>query len=227
MKKGVLITLYNEETRIEKVLNSLKNYELILVNDGSSDNTLKKIKKYNRAKIISYRKNRGKGYALQKGMAYAKKNKFDRIILMDGDGQHNPAEIKKFEKKLDDGYDFVIGSRFITSESNVPVTRRIILWGGNIIEKLLIGIKLTDAHNGFRAMNKKSINKIKLTENRMAYASQLMFEIKKHNLNYTEVPVKIKYTQETLDKGTGSLLTGFKILFRLVGLKLKYIKGNR
>tara|TARA_Y100000004_G_C8949822_1_gene427929 strand:+ start:884 stop:1567 length:684 start_codon:yes stop_codon:yes gene_type:complete len=227
MKKGVLITLYNEENRIEKVLNSLKNYELILVNDGSSDNTLKKIKKYNRAKIISYRKNRGKGYALQKGIAYAKKNKFDRIILMDGDGQHNPAEIKKFEKKLDDGYDFVIGSRFIKSESNVPITRRIILWGGNIIEKLLIGIKLTDTHNGFRAMNKKSINKIKLTENRMAYASQLMFEIKKHNLNYTEVPVKIKYTRETLDKGTGSLLTGFKILFRLVGLKLKYIKGNK
>jgi len=227
MKKGVLITLYNEEKRIEKVLNKLKNYELILVNDGSSDNTLKKIKKYTGANIISYRKNRGKGYALQKGMAYAKKNNFDRIILMDGDGQHNPAEIEKFENKLDDGYDFVIGSRFLKYESNVPITRRIILWGGNIIEKLLIGIKLTDSHNGFRAMNKNSINKIKLTENRMAYASQLMFEIKKHNLTYVEVPVKIKYTQETLDKGTGSLLTGFKILFRLVGLKIKYIKANK
>ena len=57
----------------------------------------------------------------------------------------------------------------------------------------------------------------------MAYASQLMFELKKHKLSYCEVPVKIKYTKETLDKGTGSLITGFKILYRLIGLKIKYI----
>ena len=73
------------------------------------------------------------------------------------------------------------------------------------------------------AMNKKSINKIKLTENRMSYASQLMFEVKKHGLKYTEVPVKIKYTKETLEKGTGSVLTGLKILYRLFWLKIKYL----
>ena len=223
MKKAILITLYNEEPRINNVLNKLKKYDLILVNDGSTDKTLEIIKSYKNAHIISYNKNMGKGYALRTGIKYAKKNNYDQLILMDGDGQHNPGDIKKFEKKLSDGYDVVIGSRFIKNNSNIPLSRRIILFGGKIIEKILIGIDLTDAHNGFRAMNKKSINKIKLTENRMSYASQLMFEIKKHKLNYTEVPVKIKYTKDTLEKGTGSLFTGFKILYRLIWLKIKYL----
>jgi glycosyltransferase involved in cell wall biosynthesis len=226
MKKAILITLYNEEPRINNVLKKLKKYDLILVNDGSTDKTLEIIQKFKNAKVISYKKNKGKGYALKRGIAYAKKNKYDRLILMDGDGQHNPIEIKKFIKKLDEGYDFVIGSRFIKNNSNIPLSRRIILYGGKIIEKVLIGIELTDAHNGYRAMNKKSINKIKLTENRMSYASQLMFEIKNHNLKYCEVPVKITYSKETLDKGTGSLFTGFKILYRLIWLKIKYLNKN-
>ena len=226
MKNTILITLYNEEPRIKKVLDKLKKYNLILVNDGSTDKTLDIIKKYKNAHIISYGKNKGKGFALQKGLRYAKKAKIERLILMDGDGQHNPSEIKKFNVMLNKGYDVVIGSRFINQESNVPKIRRIILFGGKLIERLVIGIKLTDAHNGFRGLSKNAIKKIKLTENRMAYASQLMFEVKKHNLSYCEVPVKIKYTKETLDKGTGSLITGFKILYRLIGLKIKYINRD-
>ena len=87
---------------------------------------------------------------------------------------------------------------------------------GNIIEKVLIGINLTDAHNGYRAMSKTAIKKIKITENRMAYASELMFEVIHNDLKYTEVPVKIKYTRETLKKGTGSLLTGLKFYLDLL-----------
>ncbi len=226
MKKGILITLYNEAPRIEKVLSRLKNYNLILVNDGSTDDTLKIIKNHKNAHIITYKKNKGKGYALQKGISYAKNNNYDALILMDGDGQHNSLDIKKFEKKLSEGYDIVIGSRFLKNNSNVPFMRKIILFGGKIIERIIIGINLTDAHNGFRAMNKRAMKKIKLTENRMSYASQLMFEVKKHKLNYCEVPVKIKYTKETLEKGTGSLFTGFKIIFRLIPLKIRYLKFN-
>jgi len=227
MKLGILITAYNEEPRIKKVLNKLTDNTVILVNDGSTDKTEKIIDSYTNVKKISYKKNQGKGYALMKGLSYAKKNNFDRLILMDADGQHNPSEIKKFIKKLDEGYDFISGSRFIKNNSNIPVGRRIILFGGKIIEKVLIGINLTDAHNGYRAMSKNAIKKIKLTENRMAYASELMFEVIHNDLKYTEVPVKIKYTKETLKKGTGSLLTGFKILFRLIGLKIRYINKKK
>ena len=227
MKKYILITLYNEAPRIKKVLEKLKEYNLILINDGSTDNTLEIIKSYKNAHIITYRKNRGKGYALQKGIRYAKRNKIERLILMDGDGQHNPDEIKKFDVALDKGYDVVIGSRFIKKRSNVPAMRKIILFGGKLIERFVIGVKLTDVHNGFRAMNKNAIRNIILTENRMAYASQLMFEIKMHNLSYCEVPVTIKYTKETLNKGTGSWITGFKILYRLIGLKIKYLNKGK
>ena len=227
MKLGILITVYNEEPRLRSVLDKLNNFNVIVVNDGSTDGTCKIIDSYENVVKISYKKNKGKGYALNKGLSYIKKNNYDRIVLMDGDGQHNSDEIKKFIKKLDEGYDFVSGSRFLKYNSNVPILRKIILFGGRIIEKYVIGINLTDAHNGFRAMNKNAIKKIKLSENRMAYASELMFELIRNDLKYTEVPVKIKYTKETLEKGTGSLFTGFKILFRLFGLKIRYLKLNR
>ena len=227
MKVGILITAYNEEPRIKKVLDKIKNKNVILVNDGSTDKTENIIDSYKNVIKISYKKNKGKGYALRKGLSYAKRNNFDQLILMDADGQHNPSEIKKFIKKLDEGYDFVSGSRFIKNNSNIPVGRKLILFGGKLIEKVLIGINLTDAHNGYRAMGKNAIKKIKINENRMAYASELMFEVIHNDLKYTEVPVKIKYTKETLSKGTGSLLTGFKILFRLIGLKIRYINKKK
>ena len=65
------------------------------------------------------------------------KAKIERLILMDGDGQHNPSEIKKFNVMLNKGYDVVLGSRFI-NQNNVPKIRRIILFGGKLIERLVI-----------------------------------------------------------------------------------------
>ena len=222
MKIGVLITVYNEGPRIDKILKKLSKYHVIVVNDGSTDDTLLKVKKYKNVESITYSKNRGKGYALQRGLVRARKLKFDILILMDGDGQHNPADISKFVKKINDGFDVVLGSRFI-KRTKIPLIRRIILRGGCFIEKLVIGIDLTDAHNGYRAINKKALNKIRLTENRMAYASELMMEIIRHNLSYSEIPIKVKYTREIMEHGTSSLFTGFKILFRIVLLKIRRI----
>ena len=220
MKLGVLITVYNESPRIDKVLKKLSEYQVIVVDDGSIDDTLSKVKKYKNVKIITYSKNKGKGYALQRGFARARKLKFDTLILMDGDGQHDPADIPKFVKKINDGFDVVLGSRFI-KPTKIPLFRRIMLRGGCLIEKFVIGIDLTDAHNGYRAINKKSLNKLKLTENRMAYASELMMEIVDHNLSYSEIPIKVEYTREIMDHGTSSFFTGVKILFRLVLLKIR------
>ena len=191
MKIGVLITVYNEGPRIDKILKKLTKYQVIVVNDGSTDDTLLKVKKYKNVESITYSKNRGKGYALRRGFARARKLKFDILILMDGDGQHNPADIPRFIKKIEDGFDVVLGSRFI-KHTKIPFFRRIILHGGRLIEKLIIGINLTDAHNGYRAINKKALNKVRLTENRMAYASELMMEIIRHNLSYSEIPIKVK-----------------------------------
>jgi len=222
MKIGVLITVYNESKRIDNVLKKLAKYRVIVVNDGSTDNTLSKVKKYKNVELISYKQNRGKGYALQRGFARARKLKFDTLILMDGDGQHNPNDIPKFVKKIENGFDVILGSRFI-KHTEIPLFRRIMLRGGCLIEKLVIGIDLTDAHNGYRAMNKNALEKIKLTENRMSYASELMMEIIKHNLSYSEIPIKVKYTREIMDRGTSSLFTGFKILFRIAILKIRRI----
>ena len=86
---------------------------------------------------------------------------------------------------------------------------------------MVIGIDLTDVHNGYRAINKRALTKLKLSENRMAYASELMMGIVKHDLSYSEIPIKVKYTREIMDHGTSSVFTGFKILFRLALLKIR------
>ena len=220
MEIGVLITVYNEGSKIDKVLKKLTKYRVIVVNDGSTDNTLSEVEKYKNVEIITYSKNKGKGYALRRGFARARKLKFDILVLMDGDGQHNPSDIPRFIKKIDDGFDVVLGSRFI-KHTKIPFFRRILLHGGRLIEKLVIGIDLTDVHNGYRAINKRALTKLKLSENRMAYASELMMEIVKHDLSYSEIPIKVKYTREIMDHGTSSVFTGFKILFRLALLKIR------
>ena len=83
MKIGVLITVYNEGPRIDKILKKLSKYHVIVVNDGSTDDTLLKVKKYKNVESITYSKNRGKGYALQRGLVRARKLKFDILIALD------------------------------------------------------------------------------------------------------------------------------------------------
>jgi hypothetical protein len=101
----------------------------------------------------------------------------------------------------------------------MPMSRRIVLQMARIVNYVFSGILLSDAHNGFRAMNRKAFSVISLSENRMAHASEFLFEIKKHHLIFGEVPVDIRYTPESKKKGQSSV-DGIRILFDLVLHKL-------
>ena len=197
MKKGVLICAYNEEKHIQKVVNqTLKQIrEVIVVNDGSKDNTLKELKK-TKAKIITYSKNKGKGYALKKGFVYAKKNKFDYLILMDADGQHDPKEIPKFLKEIEkEKPDLIIGTR-TKRHSKMPYHRR----ATNFIPSLLVSAKgrkwVKDTQSGYRAIKIKSLNDIKLKTSGYDLESEILIKMMKQKKKIVPVPIKTIYGNE-------------------------------
>ena len=113
----VIVPAYNEEKSIKKVVNdiyeqNIENCDVIVINDGSRDNTYYEAKK-TKAIVIDSPNNLGIGGAVQTGYIYAKLNDYDIAIQIDGDGQHNPKYIKDLIAQIESGYDIVIGSRFI------------------------------------------------------------------------------------------------------------------
>jgi glycosyltransferase involved in cell wall biosynthesis len=151
--------------------------------------------------------NRGAGAALETGFAYIREhspdNHWEYVLTFDADGQMDIADMGKFEKafETDSSLDIVIGSRFITkTNTNVPPLRRVILWGGRIFTRLVSGIHLTDAHNGYRMLRVTTLDRIHITMDGMEYASELIDQIAIHRLHFCEVPVNIHYDDYTLGK---------------------------
>ena len=127
----------------------------------------------------------------------------------------------KIDKVIEENFDIVLGSRFMEIENNVPFLRKIILKGGVIFTYLVSNIKLSDTHNGFRALGRKAIDSIRINQRGMAHSSEIIDEIKIKGLKYKEVPVKILYTEYSKIKGqksSNSLKIAIKILLRkLIG----------
>jgi glycosyltransferase involved in cell wall biosynthesis len=218
----VVLPAYNEGPVIRQVITSLLKMvsTIIVVDDGSAVPVINQLHNLPLV-IIRHRVNLGQGAALQTGLSHARKLNPDIVITFDADGQHNEDDIKNLIAPIiSNEADVVLGSRFLPeSESIVPFARKITLQFGRMINFLLSGVLLTDAHNGLRAINKAALEKINLTENRMAHASEFLFELKKHKLRYREVPVHIRYTNYSRQKGqTGG--DSIKVLFDLLLHKL-------
>ena len=221
--KGVYVVLaaYNEEKKIPEVIEGLKEEgynNIIVVDDGSKDNTHNIAKKQG---VIALRHiiNRGQGAALQTGMTYALKDGAEYIIHFDADGQHNPKEIKNLlDPLIKKEVEVTLGSRFLKKQE-IPTARKIMLKGSIIVVWFFYGIKLTDAHNGFRALTREATKKIILTTDRMEHASEIIEKIKQYNIKYKEIPATIRYSKETLRKGQGTF-DSLKILFKMIMKKL-------
>lgn len=216
-KITIVMPAYNEEKVIGRVIKGLKNEgfkSIIVVDDGSTDKTYSAAKKEN---ILVYRHNinRGLGGALGTGIRAALQNNADIIVTFDADGQHNPAEIKKIIKPIQEGKaDFVIGSRLKNPEG-MPWIRRIGNWGFNLITFVLFGVWTTDSQSGFRAFSADAARKIEIRTNRMEVSSEFFTEIRRNKLRFVEVPVKAVYTRYSMEKGQSSL-NAFKILAKLI-----------
>lgn len=222
MKTVVVIPAYNEGWGIGKVIQEVKDLglDVIVVNDGSIDET-KEVARQSGAIVLNHCINRGQGAALQTGINFALNFGADIIVTFDADGQHNSKEIKEITDPILSGeFDVVLGSRFIKSKipnlkTNIPMLRKFILRLAAWFTRLYTGIKVTDAHNGFRAFSKTAAVLIEIKQDGMAHASEIIEQIKKHQLKFKEVPVTINYTDYSLKKGQ-KLTNSFKIILDLI-----------
>ncbi len=198
-----VIPAYNEEESIEAALVALndlgkvepKGYEIVLVNDGSIDKTLSKALRYARdnchVKVISYGTNLGKGYAVKAGFL---KTTGDIVVFADSDLDVDLTMISKYVEALEHG-DIVIASKWHpSSEVDIPLNRRILSHGFNILVRLLTGTRFKDTQVGLKAMRKSAFVNIfpKLSVKRYAFDVELLVVASLHNLRIVELPTKIK-----------------------------------
>lgn len=219
----IVIPAYNEASAIgdvlDKLLTQFSSNDIILVNDGSVDDT-GLIAKKSEVKVLRHAINRGQGAALLTGINYALKQDADIIVTFDADGQFDAAEIKDLARQISsEGYDIVLGSRFLNNNSNIPPSRKLILKLGILFTHLTTGLRVTDTHNGFRALSRKAAEIIRIKQDRMAHSSEILHEIKRLNLKWKEVPVTVRYSAYSRAKGQ-KWYGAFKIVWDLVINKL-------
>ncbi|MFA5029390.1 MAG: glycosyltransferase family 2 protein [Patescibacteria group bacterium] len=217
MKILVLIPAKDEKAKIFSVVREIKDcgFEVLVIDDGSSDNT-GELAKAAGAKVLRHVINRGQGAALRTGLSYALKGDYQAVVFFDADGQMLASEIEKLlEPLLLKRAEVVLGSRFLGRAENISFSKLITLKLALLFTKLTTGLKLTDVHNGFQAWDLSALEKITLTQDRYAYASEILKEIAHKRLRYQEVPVTIKYTDYSKKKGQ-SIFNALHILWDLM-----------
>lgn len=193
----ILIPAFNEAPRIGQVIRDLRRhgwYQLLVVNDGSTDATATVAAQCG-ARVLTLPTNCGQGAALAAGMQYlAQRLSPDIIVTFDADGQHRAADIAALLEPIRrETADIVLGSRFLGGGSAIPRWRGVILRFGVFLTRLLSGLTVTDTHNGLRALHRRAYCAITLTDPGMGHASELLYQVSRRHLRYTEVPVTILY----------------------------------
>ncbi len=191
-----IVPAFNEEKRITEVISNLLTIvnEVVVVDDCSSDLTAEKAVSAG-ATVLRHKINLGQGAALETGHEYARKKRADFVLHFDGDGQFCPEDILPALKHLKEkNLDILLGSRFLDTRTNIPFVKKYFLFPvSKIIDKFFTGLKLSDVHNGFRILNKTALEKIRIRQNKMAHATEIVGQIKIHKLNYGEFPIKVIY----------------------------------
>ncbi len=200
---SVLMPAYNEERTLEKaVKETMKelrglDYEIIIINDGSTDNTLKIAKELcessKNVKVISYSKNRGKGYALKKGF---EKSKGEIIVFFDSDLDIPPSQIRRFVKTLNKGYDVVIGSKYLPgARVKYSERRRLFSIWYRFLVKMLLKLDVTDSQVGLKVFKREVLEKTfsKILVKKYAFDVELLTVINMYGYKIHELPIKIEH----------------------------------
>ncbi len=225
-----IIPAYNESSTIESVIRDVKQYcpQIVVVDDGSSDATAD-LASAAGVFVLRHIVNRGQGAALQTGIDYALAQGAEVIVTFDADGQHRAEDIDLLVKPILNGQaEVVLGSRFLISNfqflisnkmsnvkcqmSNVPLLRKLTLKLALLHQWFFTGLKVTDTHCGLRAFSRRAASKIKITQDRMAHASEILDQIAGHKLSFVEAPVQVKYTEYSRRKGQGGVWGSVRVI---------------
>ena len=226
MNLSIIVPAYNEEKRIRGFLRELVGFlkgrgsEIIVVNDGSTDNTLGVLGEFGKdIRIISYKRNRGKGAAVKRGIM---ESRGEKIIFMDADGATPPGEIPKMERMLDE-YDVATGLR-TSRESRIlrkqPFHRVFLSRAFNRVVGMLFHIGVDDYLCGFKGFRRQAARELagELVSDRWEFDVELMARARRKGFRIKQFPI-------TWSDVKGSKLSSFRdpasILFHLVFLKFR------
>jgi len=199
----IVIPAFNEATTLQGVIAGVQACGMVVVVDDASGDATARIAAEAGVAVLRHPINLGQGAALQTGIDYALARGADVIVTFDADGQHRPGDVLRLVEALQRSHaDFALGSRFLgNSQETVPPMRRLLLRAATIFTRMTTGLAVSDAHNGLRAMTARGARSIRLYQNRMAHASEILDQIAVSGLSYVEVPVTIDYTRYSLAKG--------------------------
>jgi dolichol-phosphate mannosyltransferase len=208
---------YNEAHAIAEVIKGCKKYvdKVVVVDDGSTDNTVD-IAESLGAYVVRHEINKGYGAALKNCFETARQLDADAMVIIDSDGQHDPSEIPKLLEPLKDGFDLVIGSRFVNGNGkNVPIYRKFGMKVLDIATYIAGGLNVTDSQSGYRAYGKRAIENINLNGTDMSAGSEILIQAKDHKLKFTEVEIHCRYDIENCSS-EHPFIHGPKVLFRIL-----------
>ncbi len=209
------LPVFNEQKFVDRVLDEVARHspEILVIDDGSTDGTGERLVKRDDIRLVTHPENRGYGAALKSAFCYARQHKFDYLVTIDCDGQHEPQRIPRLVAACQ-GVDIVSGSRYLKrydGDSTPPAGRQFI--NQQVTKELnsLLGLQITDAFCGFKAYRVSSLEKISLQENGYAMPLELWVQAAAADLKIIECPVPLIYLDEdrsfggALDDGTTRL----------------------
>lgn len=203
MKVVISIPAFNEERTLPRVIDEIKevmkgtnyNYQVLVLNDGSTDKTEEVAKKQG-ATVISHRRNRGLAETFRNEMKECLKMGADVIVHTDADGQYHPRPIPQLIQKVEEGYDLVLGSRFKGRIQFMPFLKRL----GNIafakVLSQLTKVKITDSTTGFRAFTAEVARDINYI-NTFTYTQEQIIKGAKQGFRITEIPIIARRTRNS------------------------------
>ena len=199
----VVIPAFNEAEVICSVVAGVRERfsHIVVVDDCSSDET-SDCAMAGGAIVLRHPINLGQGAALQTGLRFALAHGATLVVTFDADGQHRVEDIDVLiRRQTETGADLVVGSRFLGSATNIPTLRRAVLKMAVGFTTVTTGVRLTDAHNGLRLFTRRAAKLLRIRQNRMAHASEIISQAGALKLSVAEAPVTIVYTEYSLRKG--------------------------
>ena len=214
MRTLFVVPAFNEGVVLGGVLDGLVGLgvgEILVVDDGSSDDTFK-VAASKGVRCVRHFMNLGLGGALATGFEVARREGFDVVVTFDGDGQHSPFDVQKLLARLGLGdVDVVIGNRSVYNgggvvgggvKKDMPLSKRFGNAALNWANFFLFGVSYCDTQSGLRAFNRKAVELIKVKSSRYAVSSEILLEVKENGLRLSQVPVEVIYTGHSIAKGT-------------------------
>lgn len=204
----VILMAYNEAKVIREVVERVLplRVHVVVVDDASTDGTSDQLHGLP-VSVVRHPVNLGQGAATQTGIEFAVARGARYLVTFDADGQHDEADIPRLVHVLSrEGKDVALASRFLGREATgLGLSRRLLLKAAVVYTRWTTGLRISDAHNGLRAFRAGVAPALRITQNRMAHASEILQKIREGGLSYAEIPTVIRYTDYSKAKGQTGL----------------------